>query len=119
MKLTVPLPPNAANSRRHWRVALKQKKEYWLALDYMQLAGRIPHAPMTPLDPALIAVTLYLHNPMDHDNAMSRLKILLDWLKAASYIGDDSPSRLKWVGLPDQFVDRRNPRVELTLEAAA
>ena len=119
MILTVPLPPNAANSRRHWRVALRDKQEYWDALAFRRAARMIPVEPKEPYDPAHIAVTLYLHSPMDHDNAMHRCKILVDWLVRSGYIGDDSPSRLKWAGLPEQVIDRKNPRVVLEIKSIA
>jgi len=116
MILTVPLPPNAANARRHWRVALKEKKAYWERLALMKRPP--PDCYLPPLV-AHISVTMYVHNIMDPDNAMARLKPLLDWLVAWDYIADDSPKALKWAGLPEQVIDRKNPRVVLEIKSIA
>lgn len=113
LTLTVPLPPNAANLRRSWRVALREKKAYWRTLDMIYLTA-LPRAPAAPFDPATIAVHFYVWSLMDPDNAMHRLKPLLDWMKGL-YIGDDGPKRLKWAGLPEQTIDRRNQRVVVTV----
>jgi hypothetical protein len=112
--MTVPLPPNAANSRRHWRTAQREKKAYWQALRVLQRMRQIPPPPVAPYDRASISVHLYVHNYMDSDNAAARLKPLLDWLQP-DYIADDSYRALEWAGVPAQTIDRRNPRVVLTL----
>lgn len=113
--LILPLPPNAANSRRNWRVALRDKKAYWETLNMLHAAGRFK-APSKPLDRASITVHLFLWSFMDHDNAMARLKPAVDWLKGV-WIVDDSPKRLVWTGLPGQSIDRRNPCMDLVLKA--
>lgn len=118
MKLVVPLPPNAANSRRHWRVALKEKKAYWADLVGLKWAGRIPTEPSPAPNKSRIRVHLYVWNLMDTDNAFARLKPLLDWLQRWGYIADDSPKHLEWDGIPEQTIDRKNMRVEIELEAA-
>lgn len=112
--LTLPLPPNAANSRRHWRVVLKEKKAYWAKLNVLTKFGTEPKAPRSPFDPAHISAHLYVHQIMDTDNVFNRLKIALDWMKGL-YIVDDAPGHLQWAGIPSQTVDRKNPRVVLTL----
>ena len=109
--LTLPLPPNAANARRNWRVALKQKKAYWAHLNMLQ--GRL-YRPTEPLNPAHIAVRYHVWNLMDDDNAMHRAKPLLDWLKGV-YIVDDSRKHLVWDRIPEQVIDRKNPRVIVAL----
>ncbi len=111
--LVLPLPPNAANARRHWRVALKEKKAYWAKLNALGHRAQVP-APVSR-----ITVTLYVHQIMDPDNAMHRLKPLLDWLVAWGWIADDKPAALKWAGMPEQFIDRKRPRVELLIETLA
>lgn len=120
MRLVLPLPPNAANSRRHWRVALKDKKAYWGVLDAMWVARMIPPPTRNLLDgPARISVTYYIWNPMDDDNAMARLKPLIDWLVGAGYLPGDSRKVLKWAGIPEQVIDRKRPRVEIEISEAA
>ena len=66
---------------------------------------------------ARIKVTLFGWNRMDADNLMARLKWPLDWLVHANFIDDDGPDFLDWEGMPTQVVDRKNPRVEIELEA--
>ena len=46
---------------------------------------------------------------------MARLKWPLDWLTRAGYIADDSAPSLRWAGMPEQEIDRKNRRVEITL----
>ena len=54
---------------------------------------------------------------MDPDNATFRLKWVLDWLTVSGYIVDDGPQHI--VEFKDtQHIDRKEQRVEVTLEAA-
>jgi hypothetical protein len=117
MRLVVPLPPNAANSRRNWRVALRDKKRYWESLDLLKAARAFP-APQKPRR-ATIAATLYLWGPMDDDNALARVKPLLDWLVANEYLPGDSRKHLTWAGIPEQHIDRKNQRLEIEIKEAA
>ena len=111
MKLTLPLPPNRANARWHWRTE-KQKKDDYYFLCECQTVWR--HRPDFPLKRARIAVTLYTWSAMDLDNLMARLKWPVDWLVRRGYIADDSPDVLEWE-LPRQEIDRRRPRIEIEL----
>lgn len=114
LRLVLPLPENLANARLHWRAKLARKKAYWRKLDLIRPA--LPPAPPAPLARAEIRATLYLYNPMDDDNAMARLKWAVDWL-AGLYIAGDARKALKWVGIPEQVIDRKRPRVELVISA--
>ena len=58
---------------------------------------------------------MYLWSTQDADNLMARLKWPLDYLTRAGFIADDSPAVLDWVGMPEQFVDRKNQRIEIEL----
>lgn len=118
MRLTLPLPPNSLNLRRSWRVAQKEKKAYWERLKMWAACGRIAKPPRTPFDPAEVSAIVYGWNIQDVDNLMGRLKPLMDWLKAWGYIQDDSPRHLKWRGIPEQVIDRKNPRIVVDLETA-
>lgn len=117
MKLTLPLPPNIANGRMHWRVKQKHKRAYWDLCDMYRLAGETPAPPTSPPAKARFTVTLYLHQMMDDGNAMNRLKWTEDWLTANGYIADDSRKHLEYAGLPEQVIDRKRPRVEIVVEA--
>lgn len=119
LTFTVPLPPNMANGRRHWRTALRDKKAYANSLTVLYAQGKIPKPPREPLQSTQIRATLYVHQPMDDDNALARLKHLIDFFVRFGYIVDDSRKNLRWAGMPDQVIDRKNPRVELTLTPIA
>ena len=116
LTLTVPLPPNLANSRMHWRVKLNRKKAYWELLDMLKSAGALPRVPHDlPPTKTRVAATLYLFAPMDDDNAMARVKWILDWFVKNAYLRGDSRKHIEWAGIPHQVIDRKNPRVELVL----
>lgn len=119
MRLTVPMPPNLGNARMHWRTRHRAKVDYWNQLDNIALVGLIPAPPKRPPKQAVIAATFYVHQLQDPDNMMARFKFLGDWLKRSGYILDDGPKHLRWAGMPEQQVDRKNQRVVLTLESAA
>jgi hypothetical protein len=118
VRLVLPLPPNRANARGHWRKSHGQQKEYVQKLDHLQLFGRVPPPPKAPLMKARISATLYVWSPMDQGNALNRLKWVEDWLVSRGYILDDAPDVLEWTGIPRQVVDRQDQRVVLELEAA-
>ena len=116
--MTVPMPPNVANARQHWRVKLNAKQEYWRKLNLMEAAGAFPKPPYPTPARSEIHARMFLGAQMDHDNAVARMKWLLDWLCASRYIADDSPKALSWQGFPEQIVKRDgNYRIELTLTA--
>ncbi len=116
LRLTIPMPPNMANARQHWRVKLKAKHDYWATLNYMHMAGAFQTPPFPTPARSSIHVRMFLGAAMDHDNAMARMKFALDWLVAMKYIRDDSPKALEWEGLPEQVVKRDgNYRIELTI----
>ena len=112
MTLTLPLPPNMANGRMHWRVKDKKRKAYFALCDHM-LAARVIEAapPSAPIDGALIAAEMTLANAMDDDNALARLKWPVDWLVTRGYLAGDSRKHLTWTGLPEQRVSRKEPAV--------
>ena len=110
MKLTLPLPPNRANARWHWRKEKLLRDSYFMRCLAMQgLKWR------EPATHARISATLYVWSVMDMDNLMARLKWPVDWLVHRGYITDDDPAHLQWT-LPEQQIDRRNQRVEIELE---
>ena len=116
MRITLPLPPNIANARMHWRTKNRKGKEYFESCDWLQIMGEVPILVGAPLPKASIRATLYLWGVMDTDNLMARLKFPVDWLVYAGYIVDDSPKHLDWE-MPTQVIDRKNQRVEIELEA--
>jgi hypothetical protein len=124
VRFVLPLPPNRANDRSHWRKVAREKKAYREDLDILQLVGlrhpfMVPRPPDAPLRRVEVRATLYVHQLMDEGNALNRLKWLEDWLVTRGYIMDDDRESLRWAAIPDQIVDRKNPRVELTISEAA
>ena len=112
MKLTLPLPPNRANARWHWRREKELRDSYFMRCLVMHgLRWRD-----APLAYARISATLYVWNISDMDNLMARMKWPVDWLVHRGYITNDDPAHLEWT-LPMQQIDRKNPRVEIELEA--
>ena len=112
MKLTLPLPPNRANAREHWRVTHRNKVEYYEKAD-LAIAAQYPKDPFPPCRMRLDA-RLYLWNKVDPGNAVARLKWLEDSLVRCGLLVDDNE---KWLDLqmPTQVIDRKNPRVEIEL----
>jgi hypothetical protein len=117
--LVLPLPPRLTNSAkgrsRHWRALHREKRAYWEAVDLRRMLKRIPPPPAEPMEQAEVSATLYLWSPMDDDGALARMKWILDWLVRRGYLVDDSRKHLRWTALPEQVIDRKEPRVEVTL----
>ncbi len=114
MKLTLPLPPNRANAREHWRVTHRKKVEYYeLAHNALLAQTWSPNAPWKRCRQTLNA-TLYVWAKMDQGNLVARLKWLEDSLVRYGILVDDNE---KWLDLqmPKQVVDRKNMRVEIEL----
>jgi hypothetical protein len=112
MKLVLPLPPNRANSRWHWRTEKRHKDTF-----YLMSTALYPKLPKQTLEQCNISCDLYVWNIMDHDNAYGRLKWVLDWLQQRGYIISDNP---KCIGalVVRQHIDRKNQRLELELNDA-
>lgn len=103
--LTLPLPPNLANSRQHWRVKLNAKKEYWKRLDLVHAAKLLPRYDVPPV--VTVSAAIVVGGLMDTDNLFARLKWALDWLVANGYLPGDRPDQLIWADIPTQTVKRR------------
>jgi Holliday junction resolvase RusA-like endonuclease len=116
IELTLPLPPNRANAREHWRVTHRKKKDYYLWAE-RALRNHDCQAWRTKEGRVALTATLYLWNKMDRDNLMARLKWPLDVLVSYGLLVDDSE---EWLDLkmPTQVVDRKNPRIEIQLKEA-
>lgn len=112
IRLILPLPPNRANAREHWRVTHRKKKAY-----YELVQASLAKAPLSwaAACPTLTA-TLYVWAKMDPDNCVARLKWPIDMLVGLGYLIDDSEDYLDFTQIPKQVIDRKNPRVEIALE---
>lgn len=111
MKLTMPLPPNRANARWHWRTEKQLKTEYYLKCDIM---CKNQKRMAENWERATINAKLYVWAESDWDNLVARLKWPIDWLVNNGFIQSDSPKVLEWQ-MPSQEIDRKNQRVEIML----
>ena len=115
--LELPLPPNLANGRWHWRVKVKKRTAY---LQYARTAiyrlglvdRKWPHVTVRP--------TLIVWNRMDADNAVARLKWAIDALSYNGVIPDDRPQFLRYdfdptTGGPYQEINRTRNGQKLVL----
>jgi len=105
----LPLPPNLANARLHWRVKHAEQARYVRVLDTLLAARRLPAPPVEPWAHGEVEALLVLGNSMDDDNAMARLKWPVDWLVRRGYLEDDRRRHLTWKGLPHQLLTRKAP----------
>ena len=112
MKLTLPLPPNRANAREHWRVTFKKKHQYYNHARLAMLGQKCWDGPLKTR--MRLDATLYLWARMDRDNLMARLKWPIDALVKSGILVDDNE---EWLDLqmPKQVIDRKNRRVEIIL----
>ena len=125
MRITLPLPPNRANAREHWRVTHKKKKDYYAKAE-LALRGQCAWVMnMATGEPRVRAerpcskrmrldATLYVGAKMDRGNLVARLKWLEDALVNYGLLVDDNE---EWLDLqmPTQVIDRKNPRVVIEL----
>ncbi len=113
MKLTLPLPPNRANAREHWRVTHRKKTAYYEIAHYALMAQEL-ELPFG-CKRATLNATLYVWAKMDPDNAVARLKWPIDCLVSHGLLWDDSDKHLDFTQMPKQVIDRKNQRVEIEL----
>ncbi len=109
MKITLPLPENRANARWHWTTERKKRDDY-----YLRATMACQWRPQKPLQALKVHATLYTYNRMDEDNLAARMKWPMDWMELRGFVEDDKHIALTC----EQAVDRKNQRVEITLEAA-
>ncbi len=104
MRLVLPLPPNRANARWHWRKEARLKNEY-----YLRATAACMWRPDVPFESLTVTATLYTYNRMDDDNLSARMKWPLDWLELREIVGNDRNVTL----ICRQAIDRKNQRLEL------
>ena len=121
MKITLPLPPNMANSRLHWRVKNRKRKEYFEACDLAAIlvpvrerALLVRRAPS--IEKTMIRATVYCGALHDEDNLLARLKFPVDWMVRRGFLKDDGPMQISWYWPIEQVVKRgQDYRVEFEL----
>ena len=116
MKLTLPLPPNRANAREHWRVTHRNKVWYYERARNAILLELVNNVEWTGdcTERMRLDATFYLWKKMDRGNLVARLKWLEDALVNYGLLVDDNE---EWLDLqmPKQVIDRKNRRVEIEL----
>lgn len=114
--LTLPLPPNLANQRVHWRRRISQKDAYRQKVrnTVLMIPWQVRRPKGAPWRRVHIEAKVYVWNLMDMDNLWARLKWPVDALVQEGYIVDDSPKFVRW-GPVEQEVDRGYQRVQFTL----
>lgn len=123
IRMSLPLPPNVANLRGHWRVRRRTLRA-WRDRALGRMVQQGYYYPSEPWARARIRCAFWLASGtrMDRDNLAARQKPILDFLKqekgGAGFFVDDSPDILE-VLEPTQAFDHTDPRVEITLERLA
>ena len=112
VEIVLPLPPNRANARWHWRTEQRKKSDYF----YRCQASPNPQPPVYAFKKVIVSATLYVWGTMDTDNLFARLKWPMDYLVGRGFIQDDKPKVVEWDGIPSQEIDRKHQRIEITLE---
>ena len=101
------------NAKRHWSLYAKEKRDWTHRVWAEAKAGKLrAHTP-----PVRLQFHWYMKDlRRDPDNLRGvATKYVLDGLVQAGVIPDDSPKYI--AGFTDVFVlDRKNPRIEVTLE---
>ena len=116
MKLTLPLPPNRANAREHWRVTHRNRVEYYEMAGNAILRELVNQADWNGdcMERMRLDATFYLWSKLDPGNLVARLKWVEDILVKKGLLVDDNE---KWLDLqmPTQVIDRKNQRVVIEL----
>lgn len=103
--LWIPRPPNNANTHAHWSSLVSVKRRFHDELDTRLAAKLLPAPPAEPLAQAFLEShwwTLGRAKFLDPDNAIRRLKPVVDWIVARGYLAGDTPTHVAWVA-PVQF----------------
>jgi hypothetical protein len=115
----LPLPPNLANGRMHWRVKERKRKEYFVLCKILGKMG-VPGAMhrFRGIEPAPglahLSFLLKLGNRMDDDNALARCKWAVDFLVADHILIDDSPKHCR-MSIPSQVITRDKDKQRLEI----
>jgi Holliday junction resolvase RusA-like endonuclease len=116
MVIVLPLPPRelSPNARPHWAVKARAVRCYREAAYLSALASR----PGRPLQAAKVTACFFFRDRRrrDRDNLLASLKPAFDGIADARVVTNDAGL----IHMPvEQCVDRRDPRVEIVVEAVA
>ena len=120
LTLTLPLPPNMANGRMHWRAKERARNAYvelcdWWRATRVMSPSKTLYTPEQPLTGVTLSAVIALWNPMDDDNCMARLKWSVDWLVSRKFLAGDSRKHVRWAGIPEQRIDRSGKPHSVTI----
>lgn len=100
LTLWLPKPPDNANGRKHWAVALREKHTLWGELDWRRKTSyHFPQPYYRPIRRVLVSVEWVADRKAwlpDRDNITRRLKPVCDWLVTHKYITADDAEHLSW-----------------------
>ena len=116
LTLVLPMPPNRGNARENRYVTQKRKKAYYAAAAvalHSQFAGKLEGWPGR----ATMTATLYTYNKMDWDGRCARMKWPQDAMVRYGLLIDDSDEYLTVNEVPKGAIDRKSPRIVITLTA--
>jgi len=110
--ITIPgrLPLLNELNRKHWAVRAKLKMEWGSYVAYRAYASYVPQ-----LSRARVTITRYGANQCDYDNLVGGCKAVVDGLKVARVIADDSPQCVQ-VTYRSEKSTRTDARVEIVIE---
>ena len=116
MVIVLPLPPRelSPNARPHWAVKARAVRCYREAAYLSALAGR----PGRPLHAAKVTARFFFRTRRrrDRDNLLASLKPAFDGIADARVVANDAGM----IHMPvEQYVDRRDPRVEVAVVAVS
>lgn len=108
-QIEMPLPPNMANGRAHWRTKDRQRNEYKNATHIHLLQRKIlrPWLAKDMPEKVRISAHIVVGGLMDIDNLFARMKWALDYLVDDRILRGDSPKHIEWDGIPTQEVSRK------------
>ena len=114
--IVLPLPPRelSPNARPHWAAKARAVQRYREAAYLSALAER----PVAPLPVARVTSRFFFRTRRrrDRDNLLASLKPAFDGIADARVVANDAGM----IHMPvEQYVDRRDPRVEIAVEAVA
>ena len=110
--VSLPMPPDRGNSRRHWAVQRRVEAE-WKVRATVDLANSRLRPP-NPLQRFTLHVIAYSKRKSDIDNLTSRCKVPIDLLRSLGWVANDGPDHLVSLTVVPA-VDTKRPRLEIHL----
>jgi hypothetical protein len=96
--LWFPKPPDNANTKLHHMQMVRQKNAYKRELYVRTVAKLIPPPPAVPFLKSELEIAWHYPNRrhlLDDDNAIRRLKPVIDFLREGGYIAGDTSGHLR------------------------